>query len=49
MSKGLILKMNNGYNGGEQSAREVHYVKREGSYASYMKGMGPFIDQEAVE
>jgi hypothetical protein len=27
MSSGLILKMNNGYNGGEQSTREVRYVK----------------------
>jgi hypothetical protein len=29
MSSGLILKMNNGYNGGEQSARRVRYVKGE--------------------
>jgi hypothetical protein len=28
-SNGLILKMNSGYNGGEQSAQEVRYVKEE--------------------
>jgi hypothetical protein len=29
VSRGLILKMNRGYNGGEQRAREVHVVKGE--------------------
>jgi hypothetical protein len=28
-SSGLILKMNNGHNGGKQNAREFHYVKGE--------------------
>jgi hypothetical protein len=48
MSSGLILKMNNGYNRGQQSAREVCLVEGRESCASCPKGRGALIDREAV-
>jgi hypothetical protein len=44
MSSGLILKINIGYNGGEQRAQEVHVVKGEMISYLCLKGRGPFTD-----
>jgi hypothetical protein len=40
----LILKVNRGYNRGEQRDQEIHVVKDEMISYPCLKGRGPFID-----